>query len=139
MIKISTNANQVSINLKNLGNLDTSPLMRVIAGDLEDIVETAFENEADPVTGRRWDRLTPRTIEARRRKGKWPGKKLQVTGRLVSSITTKATRTTARIGTNVKYSGPNQKRRRFIGMGPKHIRKLRRRVLVFVKNKFNSA
>ena len=132
MIKIKTNASRVSLKLKNAGNIDTTGLMREIAGDLEDVTATAFEKEQDPVTGRPWKRLKPSTIAARRRIGKWPGKKLQVFGALVSSITSSFSRTKARIGTSIKYSIYNQVNRRFIGLSRTHIKGLKKKSARFV-------
>ena len=132
MIKIKSNANVVSLRIKNLGNVDTTPLMREIAGDLEDITSTAFEKEQDPVTGRPWKKLHPRTIARRIRIKKWPGKKLQVFGLLKNSIVSAFTRTKARIGTSTEYAGYNQSTRRFIGLSRAHIKKLRAKAARFV-------
>ncbi len=149
MIVIKTNANEVSLDLRKLalGADQLKPLMRQIAGDLEDVTESAFEKEADPVTGRKWEALKAPTIESRRRRNKWPGKKLQVTGRLATSITSRFTQTKARIGTNLKYAGTHQKgirgrnipQRRFIGLGPADLVRLRKTVHKFLVNRFNSA
>ena len=143
MITIKSNANKISIKLKNLGNIDLSKLMRSLAGDLQDITEDAFQDEADPVTKKPWTDLKKITKDIRRRSGKWPGKKLQVKGRLASSITTKSGRTTAAIGTNVTYAGVHQfgsrrtPRRRFIGVSKIHLLSIRNRAEKFVKGKFN--
>lgn len=149
MITITTNANEVALDLRKLAvrSDQLAPLMKQIAGDLEDVTESAFEKEEDPVTGRKWEALKAPTIQSRRRRNKWPGKKLQVTGRLAASITSRFTQTKARIGTNLKYAGTHQQgirgrnipQRRFIGLGPADLIKLRQTVQKFLVNRFNSA
>lgn len=139
MIRIRTNANEVSAKLSSFKSLDLTDLTRTIAGDLADITESAFEKERDPVTGSAWKRLSKTRIRQRRKMGKWPGKKLQVTGRLAASITTKHTRTKARIGTNVNYALPNQDMRRFIGISARNKAAIGRKAALFVKKRFNLA
>lgn len=135
MIKVRTNARTVAVNIKNFSKLNTLPLMRSIAGDLDDIVQTAFEKEADPQTNTPWKPLHPVTIAKRRKKGTWPGKKLQDTGRLIGSITTVATKTKARVGTSMNYGYPNQVTRRYIGVSDSDIAKLKAKMIAFyVKN-----
>lgn len=146
MITISSNAEQVAVKIRNLGReaSDLTPLMRLIAGELDDIKETAFERESDPVTGRAWPELKPATVFARQRRGKM-GKKLQVTGRLVNSITTRVTSTTARIGTNVIYSRVhnagfgNIPQRRFLGFSSTHVNRIKRLVEKHFAEKWRSA
>lgn len=144
MIEIRTNGSEVALDFKKLA-IDLTrlaPLMRGIAGDLEDSVERAFEQQRDPITGKFWAKLKPATISARRRKNKI-GKKLQVTGRLVNSIISSYKTTSAKIGTNVKYAGVHQKgykhipQRRFIGLGPLDLIQLRRRTRKYLINRFN--
>ncbi len=77
---------------------DVTPVMRIIAGIMHDEVEENFAAEGHP----RWPALAPATIAAREKAGHWPGKMLQVTGRLAASITQRATATRAIVGTNDK-------------------------------------
>jgi phage gpG-like protein len=48
------------------------------------------------------------TKASRAAKGKWPGKMLQVSGQLASSITTAHTNNTAQVGTSVIYAAIHQ-------------------------------
>lgn len=70
--KLQRDLEEVASRLRDLG-----PLMRELAGDLADAVEEQFAEEGVP----RWPPLAPSTIRQRARRGKWPGKILQVTGR----------------------------------------------------------
>lgn len=91
------------INLsKKVGNL--SPIMREIAGIMHDAVEENFEKQGRP----RWKPLRPSTIEARKKKGYWPGKILQQRGRLAASISRKYDNNSARVGTNLEYAAIHQ-------------------------------
>jgi phage virion morphogenesis protein len=83
---------------------DLSPAMRQIAGTLAAGIEQAFEREADPTTLTPWQRLSAVTIARREAAGHWPGKKLQVSGRLVSSIVPSFGPDFAQAGTNVPYA-----------------------------------
>jgi len=83
---------------------DMTPAMRVIAGIMHDAVEENFEKEGQP----RWIALAPATIKQRTKKGKWPGKILQQTGQLASSISEKATSKSAIVGTNKVYGAIQQ-------------------------------
>lgn len=83
---------------------DLSDLMRRLAGVLAEAVEVQFEAEGVPP----WPALRPSTIRARRRRGHWPGKILQETGRLAASITARWTRSEAAVGTNVEYGAYHQ-------------------------------
>lgn len=76
------------------------PLMRQIAGILHDEVERNMEAQGRP----RWLVLAPATIRRRAKSGHWPGKILQVSGRLASSILPSSDDTSARVGTNVVYA-----------------------------------
>jgi phage virion morphogenesis protein len=87
---------------QKMGNM--RPVMRVIAGIMHDAVEENFEKEGRP----KWKPLKKSTIKQRERKGHWPGKILQVSGQLASSITQKATSTSAIVGTNKKYAAIHQ-------------------------------
>lgn len=146
MIRFVTNAFSVAADFRKLsrdvGNL--SPLMRLIAGELDDIKEKAFEKERDPKTGAAWRPLKPSTVSARRRRGK-AGKKLQVTGRLVNSITTRTTSTSARIGTNLIYANVHNQgfgsipQRRFLGFSTISVRRIRRLAEQYFAQKWRSA
>jgi phage virion morphogenesis protein len=83
---------------------DMSPVMYDISMVLVDGIEEAFARQADPASGAAWPHLSDTTIEAREKKGYWPGKMLQQTGRLVSSMVPDWGPTFAAAGTNVIYA-----------------------------------
>lgn len=84
----------------NINSEKTLPLMRYIAGDMKTKVDFRFRQTKNP-NGEPWDPLSPVTI-SRRRGGS--SKPLNDTGELKASITSKATRTTAIVGTNKEYA-----------------------------------
>jgi phage virion morphogenesis protein len=79
---------------------DLTPLMRQIAGIMDDAVEENFAREGRP----RWKDLAPATKKARARKGYWPGAILQQRGELAASITRHITSRSAAVGTNKRYA-----------------------------------
>ena len=80
-----------------------SPVMGDISLVLADGIEQAFADQAAP-DGTPWEKLRDSTIAARKRKGYWPGKIGQQTGRLASSIVPDHGPTFAAAGTNVEYA-----------------------------------
>ncbi len=106
MIDIKVDDKDVVELLKRLEQKmrNMTPVMRVIAGIMHDAVEENFAKEGRP----KWKPLAPSTIRQRAKKGHWPGKILQVSGQLASSITQKATSTSAIVGTNKKYAALHQ-------------------------------
>ncbi|MFV9611940.1 phage virion morphogenesis protein [Pseudomonas aeruginosa] len=77
---------------------DTLPLMRGIAAELLAETEFAFMDE-----GPGWPRLDPHfTVAARAAKGRGAHPILQVTNALARSITTRADRDQAQIGSNLR-------------------------------------
>lgn len=85
---------------------NTAPLMRSISRDMVSAVEDNFEQE-----GRKpkWKKLKASTIKQRiikqrKKKGKWPGRILQMSGRLINSISSKHTNKEAIVGANVFYA-----------------------------------
>lgn len=104
-IKIESQDVQNALNdlLQRTGNLE--PAMRGIAAIMESATEGAFNAEADPVTGQKWQPLSEETtIPFRESKGKWPGQILQVSGGLVASIESAYGSNFAMIGTNKVYA-----------------------------------
>jgi len=86
---------------------DLSPLMRRVAGIMADAVEENFERQGRP----RWKPLKESTIRQREKQGYWPGKILQQTGRLASSIESRYDKTTASVqvgGSNFPYAAIHQ-------------------------------
>lgn len=79
---------------------DTTPIMRKVSGVMLDAVEQNFEEEGRP----RWVGLARSTIRDRQRKGYWPGRILQRTGRLASSVVRAFGNGFATVGTNLEYA-----------------------------------
>ncbi|PLO72466.1 phage virion morphogenesis protein [Klebsiella michiganensis] len=89
---------------RSLGELirsfeNRAPLMRMLAGLMEDSVQENFEQQGRP----KWLGWSPRYA---RRRG--PGQILQRSGRLASSITAYSDNDMATVGTNVVYAGIHQ-------------------------------
>jgi len=87
---------------------NASSMMREISGVLLDETEESLRLERDPATGRPWAKLKPETIEARRLNGHWPGRMLQVSGQLASSISRDHGPDFAQVGSNKEYAGIQQ-------------------------------
>ena len=83
---------------------DLRPLMKNIAGILEDSVEEDFQQQGRP----KWEGLAKSTIEQRVKKGYWPGKILQMRGELAASITSSYDENFAIVGTNKVYAAIHQ-------------------------------
>ena len=84
---------------------DMSPVMRQIAGIMADAVEENFEKEGRP---ERWPPLARSTIKQREKQGHWPGKILQRTGSLASSVSSESDTHSASVGTNKRYDAIQQ-------------------------------
>ena len=81
------------------------PLMKNIAGIMADATEQNFENEGRPD---KWQELAKRTIKQRTKTKHYPGKILQVEGRLALSVTTQYDNDSAVIGSNLAYARIHQ-------------------------------
>jgi len=79
---------------------DTRPMMRSVAGIMMRAVEDNFEQEGRP----KWKDLHPGTKAARAKEGTWPGKILQRSGSLASSMVRQFDANTAAVGTNKIYA-----------------------------------
>lgn len=84
---------------------DMRPLMKNIAGIMADATEQNFENEGRPD---KWQELAKRTIKQRIKTKHYPGKILQVEGRLALSVTTQYDNHSAVIGSNLAYARIHQ-------------------------------
>jgi phage virion morphogenesis protein len=106
MISVQIDNDEITGRLDRVLSLydDPTKVMREITGVLADASEEQFEAEGRPG----WRQLAKSTIAGRIRKDTWPGKILQVSGGLASSVTTRATRTTAAIGSNKVYAAIQQ-------------------------------
>lgn len=95
---------QQALNQLAEKTLDLRPLMRNIAGILEDSVEENFEQQGRP----KWKGLKKPTIEYRTKKGYYPGKILTMRGELAASITSNYDDNSAVVGTNKVYAAIHQ-------------------------------
>lgn len=78
---------------------DPTPMMAGISVEFLAQVEQNFDLE-----GPGWQKLRPATIRQRAKKGKWPGKIMQVSNALARSYLPFHSRTEAGIGTNMAYA-----------------------------------
>lgn len=85
-----------------MGN--TRPLMRSVAGIMFRAVEDNFEQDGRP----KWKDLHPGTKLSRYKQGTWPGKILQRSGGLASSIQQQFDQREAVVGTNKIYAAIHQ-------------------------------
>ena len=103
-IKITFDTRELDNELSQLDkSLNTTrPLMLAVAETLHAQAMAIFHSEGATVGG--WPTLSKSTQRNRARNGHWPGKMLQVTGRLAASIQTDAGDDFAQIGTNAVYA-----------------------------------
>ncbi len=109
MIEIRYNDTAVRDALRRLrdAGADMSPAMRDIAAALEADADRAFDDEASP-DGTPWEPLRQSTIDARKKRRKWPGQILQRSARLARSLTSDSGDDYAAAGTNVIYGALHQ-------------------------------
>lgn len=85
------------------------PLMRGISLELRSLAEKAFAAEGSP---EKWASLSNRTISARAKRGQWPGRILQVSGKLAASVSPFSSGAEAGIyagsGPSAKYAAIHQ-------------------------------
>lgn len=105
---------------------DLTPVMEAVGQVIVSGTQQRFIEQKDP-TGRAWEPLKPATIARRRRGGSTGSPQiLRDTGRLMNSISYKATSKQVSIFTNVEYAGAHQSgipwrnlpARPFIGISP---------------------
>ena len=124
--ELRTALNRLQRRAENL-----SPVMREIAGHLEDSVAESFERQAAPPDGQPWQPLEDATVRDRRRKGYGPeGPILQRSGELANRILSEWDDDSAVAGTNLIYAathhfgsgddGRNIPARPFLGLWPEH-------------------
>lgn len=106
-IEIRIDDAELQKNLQRLAERaeNLRPLMKNIAGIMEDSVEENFKQEGRPD---KWQKLAKSTIKQRTKKGHWPGRILQVRGELASSITSYYDSYSAVVGTNKVYAAIHQ-------------------------------
>lgn len=107
MIEIKVEDKELQKLLKKLAEKSQNlrPLMKNIAGIMQDSVEENFEKEGRPA---KWTPLAESTIKQRKKKGYWPGRILQRRGELAASITSKYDENSAVVGTNKVYAAIHQ-------------------------------
>jgi phage virion morphogenesis protein len=103
MIKVTDNFEKAAEVLDRVARRagNTVGLMRQFTGIMHDQVEENFAKEGRPG---KWKPLAASTIRRRKAKGNWPGKILQVRGRLATGWEPKYDNNSAVYGTNVKYA-----------------------------------
>lgn len=103
-ITFSLNTGPLKALLTDLADITDNPrpLMLSIAETLHAQSMEMFSNEGYPAKS--WADLSKSTQRQRASKGHWPGKKLQASGQLISSIQTSAGKDYAAIGTNKVYA-----------------------------------
>lgn len=107
--KIEIDDRQVidALNRLAAAGRDLTPAMRAIATALLSQTEANFAAESGPLG--KWPELKPATRNARARKGKWPGKMLQMSAAgLASSVHAYATANEAGVGVGVIYAAIHQ-------------------------------
>lgn len=102
---------------------DALPVMRAVAGVLQDATDRAFLTRRDPATGAPWKPLSAATVARRALAGRSAENMLQYSGRLVSGIHSEVGPTFARVGTNIPYAAIHH----FGGRTPPHIIRPRRK------------
>ncbi len=97
------------------------PIMDEIGQTIINSIEQNFAQESarQPAAGMKekggaWKSLNPKTIDMRRRKGKYPGKMLQVSGQLIASIQAKTSNVDVQVGTNKSYAKVQHENRPFL-------------------------
>ena len=108
-IKVQLNDAAAQRSLARLVTAGTNltPLMRVISAHLQDSAEQSFEKEQSP-DGKPWAKLSPVTVDQRKKKGYVPIKILTQRAHLARSILADWTSNEAIAGTNVIYAGTHQ-------------------------------
>ena len=106
-IKINTDALENTVETLQHRLSHMRPVMTGISLLMLEVVEDAFANERDPVTGTPWQPLKPATQQQRARHGH-AGKILQVTGSLAASIQAESGDDYALVGTNKSYAAVHQ-------------------------------
>lgn len=101
-MKVINNSAIVIKGLEKLrkNSVDTKKIMIEIAEDMKTKVDFRFKQSKDP-NGNPWEPLSETTISHRRKRSSKP---LSDTGELRASITSRATKTVAIVGTNKKYA-----------------------------------
>ena len=106
-IEIKIDNKEVLTRLQELASRGENlrPLMKNIAGIMATATEDNFKDEGRP---EKWVDLSETTKKRRQKIGKYPGQILQVSGQLVSSVSTAYDDNSAVIGSNLAYAAIHQ-------------------------------
>ena len=106
-IEIKLDNKEVLTRLQELASRGENlrPLMKNIAGIMATATEDNFKDEGRPD---KWVDLSETTKKQRQKIGKYPGQILQVSGQLVSSVSTAYDDNSAVIGSNLAYAAIHQ-------------------------------
>ena len=74
-----------------------------LMGDISTLMMISTERNFKAEGRPKWEGLAASTIKSRKRRGKWPGKKLQVSGMLAASVHRAHRENEAIVGTNIRY------------------------------------
>ena len=74
-----------------------------LMGDISTLMMISTERNFKAEGRPKWEGLAASTIKSRERRGKWPGKKLQVSGMLAASVHPAHRENEAIVGTNIRY------------------------------------
>lgn len=100
--EVTAELNRIAGRLKH-----PQKLMAGIAQELRTITFDNFEKESSD--GEKWQQLSSKTIDARKKKGHWPGKMLRVSaGGLASSVSAFSSAGEAGIGASKVYAAIQQ-------------------------------
>ncbi len=105
-IKITVNDREAKDLINKLKSRleDMTSVMSGVSGTMLHAVEENFAREGRP----KWPGLAESTKKQRARKGHWPGKILQMSGQLASSVMPRFDRSSATVGTNKSYAAIQQ-------------------------------
>ena len=102
-IQVSDREVRQALSRLHEAGADMTPAMRDIAAAMESAAQAAFQHQRSP-DGQKWPDLSDHTKARRRKKRKWPGQILHVSGRLAASISSSYDADSAIAGTNAIYA-----------------------------------
>ena len=106
-VQVSDREVRDALNRLREAGADMTPAMRDIAAAMESTAQAAFQHQRSP-DGEKWPDLSEHTKARRRKRRKWPGQILHVSGRLAASISSSYNADSAIAGTNLIYAVTHQ-------------------------------
>lgn len=82
---------------------DLKPVMKTISETMLHAVEENFVTEGRRLPGGKWKKLEQSTEDRREKKGKWPGKILEVERNLIGSVSSYGDSNTAIVGSSMPF------------------------------------